>query len=217
VNGRLRIFLVDDHEVVRAGTRALLANDFDIIGEADNVESAVELIVERCPDLVVLDVHLPGGGGGAVVGSVRAKCPDTKFMALTVSTTRADVLRLLAAGVDGYVTKSTQGVDLVDLVRATADGAKPISPEVAGYLLDIDSGPVVESSIARLTRREREVVHLIARGFTYSETAHRLGISVKTLENHMANIFHKLSVHSRHQLASLLYESGFLRPLDVET
>ena len=211
---RLRILLVDDHDVVRAGTRALLSTDFDIVGEADNVDSAIELIKERLPELVVLDVKLPGGGGAAVIDSVRRDFPDVMFMALTVSTSREDVMRLLNAGVNGYVTKTTQGAELPDLVRQTAAGARPVSADVAAYLLDIDEDITSETSIDRLTPREREVVNLMARGYTYRETAERMGITVKTIENHMGSIFEKLSVASRHELTALAYEEGYVRPDD---
>lgn len=206
---RLRILLVDDHEIVRTGTRAILENDFDVVGEADNVESAIELISDRVPDLVVLDVHLPGGGGAAVIAAIRPVLPTVRFMALTVSTSRDDVARLLDSGVDGYVTKSTLGADLPEMIRQTAEGARPVSPDVAGFLLDIDED-IADASMARLTPREREVVNLIARGYTYRETSERMGITVKTLENHMSSIFQKLSVASRHELTALAYEKGVI-------
>ncbi|MGC2239944.1 MAG: response regulator transcription factor [Acidimicrobiia bacterium] len=212
--GRLRIILVDDHDVVRAGMRAILDDDFDIVGEADNVDSAIELVKERIPDLVVLDVKLPGGGGATVIDAIRPIFPDVRFMALTVSTSKEDVARLLDAGVDGYVTKTTLGADLPDLIRKTFQGARPVSPDVAGYLLDIDEDIAGESAISKLTPREREVVNLIARGYTYRESAGRMGITVKTLENHMAHIFDKLSVASRHELTALAYEEGYVRPDD---
>jgi len=211
---RLRIILVDDHDVVRAGTRALLSNDFDIVGEADNVDSAIELTKERLPDLVVLDVRLPGGGGAAVIDAVRRDFPAIRFMALTVSTSRKDVVRLLNAGVDGYVTKTTQGHQLPELVRLTAEGARPVSADVAAYLLDIDEDITSDTAITRLTPREREVVNLIARGYTYKETAERMGITVKTIENHMSHIFEKLSVASRYELTALAYDEGYVRPDD---
>ncbi len=207
----LRIFLVDDHEIVRAGTRTILKDEFEVVGEADNVESAIELISERTPDVVVLDVHLPGGGGSVVIDAIRPRFPDIRFMALTVSTSRADVMRLLESGVDGYITKNTMGADLPDLIRQTANGLRPVSPEVAGYLLDIDE-TIADRSLARLTPREREVVNLIARGYTYKECAQRLGITVKTLENHLSRIFEKLSVASRHELTALAYEKGVFGP-----
>ena len=213
-NERLEIFLVDDHDVVRAGMKALLDDSFDVVGEADNVDSAIELINDRDPELVVLDVKLPGGGGAAVIDGVRRVRPDVKFMALTVSTSREDVAQMMKAGVDGYITKSTMGDELPKFIHEAAEGLKPVSPDVAGYLLDIDEGISVESSIARLTPREREVVNLIARGYTYRETADRMGIAVKTLENHMGHIFEKLQVASRHELTALAYEEGYVRPDD---
>lgn len=210
-SNRLRVFLVDDHDIVRTGTRAILEPYFEVVGEADNVESAIEMICERDPDVVVLDVHLPGGGGSLVIDAVRPQCPAVKFMALTVSSSRDDVMRLLESGVDGYVTKTTVGSDLPDLVKQTAEGARPVSPEVAGYLLDIDE-TIAQGALSRLTPREREVVNLIARGYTYRDSAERLGITVKTLENHMSKIFEKLSVASRHELTALAYQKGVIQP-----
>lgn len=194
--------------------RALLDSSFDIVGEADNVDSAIELILERRPEVVILDVRLPGGGGAAVIDAVRRNDPDVKFMALTVSTSREDVAQMMNAGVDGYVTKSTMGGILPDLINQTAVGLRPVSPDVAGYLLDIDESIGLESAITRLTPREREVVNLIARGYSYRETADRLGMAVKTLENHMGHIFEKLSVASRYELTALAYEEGYVRPDD---
>lgn len=205
-----RIFLVDDHDVVRAGTRAVLDGSFDIVGEADDVQSAVTGILATSPELVVLDVKLPGGGGSAVIQQVRGQRPDIRFMALTVSTSREDVVHMMQAGVDGYITKTTLSNELPRLIEETAEGMRPVSPEVAAYLLDIDEDIAASSTIERLTPREREVVNLIARGYSYRETANRLGISVKTLESHMGHIFEKLSVASRHELAALAYEEGYV-------
>lgn len=204
------IFLVDDHDVVRAGMKAVLSETFDIVGEAGDVPSAVEGILATDPELVVLDVKLPGGGGAAVIPQVRARRPDIKFMALTVSTSRDDVVQMMQAGVDGYITKTTMSNELPRLIEETAEGGRPVSPEVAAYLLDIDEDIAAGSSIERLTPREREVVNLIARGYSYRETANRLSISVKTLESHMGHIFEKLSVASRHELAALAYEEGYV-------
>ncbi len=205
-----RIFLVDDHDVVRAGMKAVLHDRFDIVGEAGDVDDAVRGILDTEPEMVVLDVKLPGGGGGEVVRRVRATKPEVKFMALTVSSSRDDVVRMLQAGVDGYITKTTMSDELPNLIEQTIDGQRPVSPDVAGFLLDIDEDISAESAIERLTPREREVVNLIARGYSYRETAARLFISVKTLENHMGNIFNKLSVASRHELAALVYEEGLV-------
>jgi DNA-binding NarL/FixJ family response regulator len=205
-----RIFLVDDHDVVRTGMKAVLRDRFDIVGEAEDVSTAVSGILSTRPELVVLDVKLPGGGGAEVVGAVRAVIPDVKFMALTVSSSRDDVVQMMHAGVDGYITKTTMSAELPDLIDQTALGLRPVSPDVAGFLLDIDEGIDAGASIERLTPREREVVNLIARGYSYRETAARLSISVKTLESHMGNIFDKLSVASRHELAALAYEEGYV-------
>jgi DNA-binding NarL/FixJ family response regulator len=211
---RLRVFLVDDHDVARAGARHYLEGQFEIVGEADNAIDAIEMIGEREPDVVLLDVRLPGGGGASVIGPIRARLPNVRFLAFTVSAERDDVLRLLDAGVDGYVTKATFGPDLPNLVEAAATGQRPVSPDVAGYLLDIDEGIAEASGIEKLTQREREVVNLIARGYSYRETAARMEISVKTLETHMHHIFDKLGVASRHELSRLAYDTGFVRPGD---
>ncbi|HWB88522.1 MAG TPA: response regulator transcription factor [Acidimicrobiia bacterium] len=205
-----RIFLVDDHDVVRAGMRAVLDADYEIVGEAGDASAAVDGILATGPELVVLDVNLPGGGGSSVIEHVRPHRPEIKFMALTVSTSRDDVVRMMEAGVDGYITKTTSSNELPKLVEATAEGSRPVSPEVAGYLLDIDEDIAAGSAIERLTPREREVVNLIARGYSYRETANRLSISVKTLESHMGHIFEKLSVASRHELAALAYKEGYI-------
>jgi DNA-binding NarL/FixJ family response regulator len=205
-----RIFLVDDHDVVRAGIKAVLGNRFDVVGEAADVSSAVEGILATRPEMVVLDVKLPGGGGAEVIARVDAVIPDVKYMALTVATSRDDVVQMMQAGVDGYITKTTASTELSDLVEQTVEGLRPVSPDVAGFLLDIDEDIAAGSSIERLTPREREVVNLIARGYSYRETAARLSISVKTLESHMGHIFEKLSVASRHELAALAYEEGYV-------
>lgn len=209
----LKVFLVDDHPVVRAGMRAILESSFEIVGEGEDAPGAAKQIIATGPDVVVLDVRIPGGGGKRVIEAVRQVRPDVRFMALTVSTSREDVARMMHAGVDGYVTKSTMREDdLPDLVHQTAAGRKPVSADVAGYLLDIDEDIATDAPINRLTPKEREVVNLIARGYTYRETATRLYITVKTLEKHMGSIFGKLSVASRHQLAALAFEEGYVGP-----
>lgn len=204
-----RIFLVDDHDVVRAGMKAVLADKFDIVGEAADVDGAILGILDTKPEMVVLDVKLPGGGGAAVIEQVARSSPDVKFMALTVSTSRDDVVQMMKAGVHGYITKTTATTELPDLIEQTVEGQRPVSPDVAGFLLDIDED-IDTTSIEKLTPREREVVNLIARGYSYRETAARLSISVKTLESHMGHIFEKLSVASRHELAALAYEEGYV-------
>ena len=205
-----RIYLVDDHDVVRAGMKAVLDDTFDIVGEAGDVDTAVEGILETGPEMVVLDVKLPSGNGADVIERVRRTLPDVKFMALTVSSSRDDVVKMMQAGVDGYVTKTTLADRLPDFIDRTLDGQRPVTADVAAFMLDIDEDIDATSTIERLTPREREVVNLIARGYSYRETAARLSISVKTLESHMGNIFEKLSVASRHELAALAYEEGYV-------
>ena len=212
MSDRPRIFLVEDELLTRAGARALLEERFDIIGESDNVTDAVTMIRERQPDLVLLDIRIHEGSGIDVVRQVRQTHPKVRFLAVTVSTSRADVAQLFSLGIDGYLSKSQIGPDLPDLVDEALQGGRPVSRWVAGYLLDIDEDVEDDSEIARLTPKEREVVVLIARGRTYRETATELGIAVKTLENHMHNIFEKLGLASRHELAALAYETGFVDP-----
>jgi DNA-binding NarL/FixJ family response regulator len=212
MSDRPRIFLVEDELLTRAGARALLDERFEIVGESDNVTDAVAMIRERQPDLVLLDIRIREGSGIDVVKQVMQTHSDIQFLAVTVSTSRSDVVQLFSLGIDGYLSKSQIGPDLPDLVDEVLQGGRPVSRWVAGYLLDIDEDVDEQSEIARLTRREREVVVLIARGRTYRETATELGIAVKTLENHMHNIFEKLGLASRHELAALAYETGFVDP-----
>jgi len=212
VSERARLLLVDDHPVTRRGTAALLADEFEIVGTADAVAPAVEMILERLPDLVLLDVNLPGGGGASVIKAVRAAGQQVPFLAFTVLTRREDVIRMLGAGVDGYLVKTSDEQEIIDGVKAVLRGQRPVSPEIAGHLLSINAHVPEESDVERLTPRERDVTELIARGYTYRECATRLSISVKTLESHMDHIFRKLGVQSRHDLTSWAYERGFFRP-----
>ncbi len=206
------IFLVDDHDTVRAGTRSFLL-EFDIVGEADNTMDAIAGILETRPDVALIDVHMDMPKGGAeVVAAVKDAAPEIKCLAFTVSTSRSDVATLLAAGVDGYITKSTPGNELAGVVYEVLDGGTPISREVASHLLDIDSVAEQISLIDRLTPREREVVLHIARGYTYRESAAKLGMKVKTLETHMSHIFEKLGVATRAELSFLAYETGMVDP-----
>lgn len=209
---RARIFLVEDEPLTREGSRHILSECYEVVGEADNVTDSVAMIRELEPELVLLDIRIKEGSGATVVKEVHKTHPGTKFLALTVSTSRQDVAKLFDAGVDGYLTKDLEK-DLCGLVAEALTGGRPISRHVAGYLLDIDESVPPISDIDRLTPREREVVALIARGYTYKETATDLGISVKTLENHMHNIFEKLGVASRHELATRMYEDGFVNPV----
>jgi DNA-binding NarL/FixJ family response regulator len=205
------VFLVEDHDIVRLGIERLLEGHFELVGSAD------EMIRERQPDLVLLDVSLPGGGGASVIESVRRTNREVKFLAFTVSTSRPDVIRLMRAGASGYVVKTTDRHDLVGLIESVLTGGLPISPEVAGYLLDIDDEAVRKERFGLLTEREREVATYIARGYTYRESAEVLGISVKTLETHLRHIFDKIGVSSRHQLAEAAFGCGFIQPGRVGT
>jgi DNA-binding NarL/FixJ family response regulator len=203
-----RVFLVDDHELFRAGVRNEIGETVDIIGEADDVEPAIELICERKPDVVLLDVHLPGGGGQAVVQAVKSEHPDIRFLALSVSDAPEDVIAVIRAGARGYVTKTISGPELVDAVRRIAGGDAVFSPRLAGFVLDafssmpggVDQNLSFDPELDQLTSREREVMRLIARGYTYKETARELSISVKTVETHVSSVLRKLQLSTRHQL-----------------
>lgn len=207
-----RVFVVEDHPLVRIGIEALIKERFTYSGSADSVPTAIEMIRERKPDLVLVDVRIDGGGGAAVVDAVRKTDPDIRFLVISVSTSHEDVLTMFQAGVDGYVVKTADEAFMLEAIDATLNGITAVSPEVAGYLLDIDTHTRHLEDIDRLTPREREVTTLIAQGFTYREAASELGISVKTVENHIANIFRKVHVTSRHELTRYVYESGWLRP-----
>jgi len=203
-----RVFLVDDHELFRAGVRNELGSAVQIIGEADDVEPAIELIGERNPDVVLLDVHLPGGGGQAVVQAVKPDHPEVKFLALSVSDAPEDVIAVIRAGARGYITKTISGPELIDAVLRVAGGDSVFSPRLAGFVLDafssmpagMDPGVSLDPELDQLTGREREVLRLIARGYTYKETARELSISIKTVESHVSSVLRKLQLSTRHQL-----------------
>ena len=188
----------------RAGVRVELADSVEIVGDAEDVESAVQIIRSTVPDVVLLDVHLPGGGGKAVIEHVAATTPEVRFLALSVSDAAEDVIGVIRAGARGYVTKTISGVELADAVCRVADGDAVFSPRLAGFVLDAFAGsdqvPVVDPELDMLTTREREVLRLIARGYTYKELARRLEISVKTVETHVSAVLRKLQLSSRHEL-----------------
>lgn len=209
-----RIVLVDDHDILRAGAAKYLGDDFEVVGEAGDVDEAVEAIVAADPDGVLLDVHLPSGSGAEVVRAVRDADIDCRFVCLSVSADRRDVVKMLQAGVDGYLVKSTLGDRLPELVAEALDGAMPVSPQIAGFLLDIDDVVAREPTVEQLSPREREVAEYIARGYSYRRTADAMFVSVKTVETHMSHIFTKLGVASRHELAARAFESGFVLPED---
>jgi DNA-binding NarL/FixJ family response regulator len=202
-----RVFLVDDHELFRAGVRNELGQNVEIVGEADDVEPAIELIGERVPEVVLLDVHLPGGGGQLVVEAVKVEHPEVRFLALSVSDAPEDVIAVIRAGARGYVTKTISGPELIDAVQRVASGDAVFSPRLAGFVLDaFSSMPGSERDVSldpdldQLTAREREVMRLIARGYTYKETARELSISIKTVESHVSSVLRKLQLSTRHQL-----------------
>ncbi len=200
----VRVFVVDDHELFRAGVKAEIGGEVDLVGDADEVEAAVELIREREPEVVLLDVHMPGGGGKAVLEAVHQTHPDIRFLALSVSDAPEDVIGVIRAGARGYVTKTISASDLVDAIQRVADGDAVFSPKLAGFVLDAFSSiPVadVDPELDSLTPREREVLQHIARGYTYKEVGERLFVSVKTVETHVSSVLRKLQLSNRHELA----------------
>lgn len=200
---RPRVFLVDDHHLVLSGVRAELGDEVDVVGEASEVEAAIEMIRERRPDVVLVDVHMPGGGGRAVIDAVLATHPEVRFLALSVSDAAEDVIAVIRAGARGYVTKTISGLDLVDAVKRVAGGDAVFSSRLAGFVLDAfaaDLPAPVDPELDQLTAREREVLRLIARGWTYKEIARELVISVKTVETHVSAVLRKLQLSNRHQL-----------------
>ena len=198
-----RVVLVDDHALFRAGVRGELGERVDIVGEAESVAEAVPLIKELDPEVVLLDVHLPDGGGEAVIAGVALERPGVKFLALSVSDAAEDVIGVIRAGARGYVTKTISGEELADAVRRVADGDAVFSPRLAGFVLDaFRAGERVQSDseLNELTAREREVLQLIARGYRYKEIAARLHLSIKTVESHVSSVLRKLQLSSRHEL-----------------
>jgi DNA-binding NarL/FixJ family response regulator len=203
--GRPRVFLVDDHRLFLSGVRAELAGRVDIVGEAVDVESAVEGIRRTVPDVVLLDVHLPGGGGRAVIESVHAALPGVVFLALSVSDAAEDVIAVIRAGARGYVTKTISSDDLAAAVERVREGDAVFSPRLAGFVLDafaedLPANALADPELDLLTPREREVLRLLARGYTYKEIARRLEVSVKTVETHVSSVLRKLQLSSRHEL-----------------
>ena len=202
---RVRVFLVDDHHLFLSGVRAELGESVEVVGDADEVAAAVELIGERHPDVVLVDVHMPDGGGRAVIESVLARHPDVRFLALSVSDAAEDVIGVIRAGARGYVTKTISGKDLAGAIHRVADGDAVFSPRLAGFVLDAfgaGAGEVatVDEELDRLSAREREVMRLIARGYSYKEVAKELFISVKTVETHVSAVLRKLQLSSRNEL-----------------
>ena len=199
----IRVFLVDDHDLFRAGVRAEIGSHVDLVGEADEVAAAIEMITERVPEVVLLDVHLPGGGGRAVIEAVKEAQPEVKFLAISVSDAPEDVVDVVHAGARGYVTKSIRGPELVAAIEKVASGDAVFSPKLAGFVLDAFTALTpadVDDELASLSAREREVLQHIARGYTYRETGEALFISVKTVETHVGSVLRKLQLTNRNEL-----------------
>ncbi len=207
---RPRVFLVDDHELIRSGIKAEIADAVDIVGDADEVVAATEMIIERRPDVVLLDVHMPDGGGLRVLRDVRASCTDVRFLALSVSDAAEDVIAVVQAGASGYVTKNISGADLIEAIERIRTGDAVFSPMLAGFVLEAFASGTTSSAapstgdpdLDQLTARERQVLRLIARGYTYKEAGVELGISSRTVETHVSSVLHKLQLSNRHQLSN---------------
>ncbi|MBO8195821.1 response regulator transcription factor [Streptomyces oryzae] len=208
---RVRVVLVDDHRMFRAGVQAEIGRTeetgVDVVGEAGDVDQAMTVIEATRPDVVLLDVHLPGGGGVEVLRRSAPLMGDTeqpvRFLALSVSDAAEDVIGVIRGGARGYVTKTITGDDLVGAIFRVADGDAVFSPRLAGFVLDAfasTDAPPVDEDMDRLTQREREVLRLIARGYAYKEVAKQLFISVKTVESHVSAVLRKLQLSNRHEL-----------------
>jgi DNA-binding NarL/FixJ family response regulator len=199
------VVIVDDHRIFRAGVRTELGELVEVLGEAETVEEGVGAIAELKPDVVLLDVHMPGGGGVEVLRQVVKARPQQRFLALSVSDDPEDVIAVVRAGARGYVTKTITGEELADAVRRVRDGDAVFSPRLAGFVLDAFAGELsvgeVDPELDQLTTREREVLRQIARGYMYKEIAHRLGISDKTVETHVSSVLRKLQLSNRHELS----------------
>jgi DNA-binding NarL/FixJ family response regulator len=198
-----RVFVVDDHALVRSGVRSELAGLVEVAGDAGDVDAAVAAIPAAGPDVVLLDVHLPGGGGAEVIRRVLAVSPSTRFLALSVSDAPEDVIAVIRAGARGYLTKSVSGVELAEAIERVAAGDAVFSPRLAGFVLDAFAGSLPlpsDPELDQLTPRERDVLRLIARGYAYKEVARRLSLSVKTVETHVSSVLRKLQLSSRHEL-----------------
>jgi len=198
------VVIVDDHALFRAGVRAELDGFVDVVADVESVEEAVRMVFSRRPDVVLLDVHMPGGGGLEVIRQVALERPAQRFLALSVSDAPEDVLALVRAGARGYVTKTISAADLADAVVRVADGDAVFSPRLAGFVLDAFAGEMTEAEVDpeldQLSLREREVLRHIARGYRYKEIALQLHISAKTVEAHVSSVLRKLQLSNRHEL-----------------
>ncbi len=205
----IRVVIVDDHSIFRSGLRADLDAGVDVVGEAADVPEAIAVIRDTQPDVVLLDVHLPGGAGADSTGGesvIRGSAPTaSRFLALSVSDAAEDVVRVIRAGARGYITKGSSGGEVSRAVRAVAEGDAVFSPRLAGFVLDAFGAvagetAAVDDELDRLSAREQEVMRLIARGYAYKEVATELFISIKTVETHVSSVLRKLQLSSRHEL-----------------
>lgn len=214
----MRVLIVDDHSIFRSGLRADLGDQLDVVGEAADVDGAVRAIHELRPDVVLLDVHLPGGAGGGGAEVLKRSADllgEVRFLALSVSDSAEDVVGVIRAGARGYITKSSSGADVARAVAAVAAGDAVFSPRLAGFVLDAFGAVGGEQAVAddeldRLSAREQEVMRLIARGYAYKEVASRLFISIKTVETHVSAVLRKLQLSSRHELTAWALERRLL-------
>jgi len=200
----IKVYLVDDHRLFLSGVKAELDTDFRIVGTAYDVDTAIDEIRTLRPDVVLVDVHMPDGGGIAVVEGVAETNPDVKFLALSVSDQAEDVIAMIRAGARGYVTKTIEPNDLADAVRRIHAGDAVFSPRLAGFVLDAFAGAIPsddDPELDQLTAREKDVLRLIARGFAYKQVARKLNISIKTVETHVSSVLRKLQLTNRHELA----------------
>ncbi len=201
----IKVFVVDDHRLFLSGVESELGSEFEIVGTAEQVDDAIAGIRTSHPDVVVVDVHMPGGGGRAVIESVQATDPDIRFLALSVSDAPEDVIATVRQGARGYVTKSIGPDELAEAVRRVHEGDAVFSPRLAGFVLDAFAGDLPTSAdpeLDQLSPREREVLRLLARGYRYKEIAAKLSISIKTVESHVSAVLRKLQLSSRHELSA---------------
>lgn len=203
----LQVLLVDDHALFRSGVRAELGARVHVVGEAGDVDGAIQAIRSTRPDVVLLDVHLPGGGGVAVLETITKERPDVRFLALSVSDAPADVIAVVRAGARGYVTKTIAADELVDAIVRVHAGDAVFGPRLAGFVLDafagaLPAGAAADEELDLLTAREKEVLRHLARGYTYREIAARLHLSVKTIETHVSAVLRKLQLSNRHELSA---------------
>lgn len=200
----IRVAMVDDHRLFLSGVKAELEGEVEVVSASSDIDEAIDEIRDLDPDVVLVDVHMPGGGGLAVIQNVMETHPEMKFLALSVSDAAEDVIAMIRAGARGYVTKSIAPEELVEAIERVHSGDAVFSPRLAGFVLDAFAGAVPapeDPELDQLTPREREVLRQIARGYSYKQVARRLSISVKTVETHVSSVLRKLQLSNRHELA----------------